>query len=165
MTFTGDSRRLTPRQIHNDKLIGSNGIFQLIFFSDAKFDEAPAPQEVFVNAVRDQRLYLPRDTAVIGSATFVAWNATTNSAATVIQRVIDFSAINDDDVVSFAPAPVTRLTNGPGTLELALNQDDASIRVNLTGAANATYLVRGRIDLVASGSNAREFSNYFTNLT
>jgi hypothetical protein len=173
MTTFLDSRRTSIERIMEEALLGSNGPRRVSYFQHAKFDGSPAAQEIFIDGVLGNRLFLPVDSIIVGTALLTAWNITDNSAATAASSFIDFSVTNDSGTTAFTPTnlsgtdgnPIIRRTGGVGTLTLGVNDTLDALVVNFTGTASKEYLVRGHIDFVCTGLNAREYSNYYTATT
>ena len=173
MTTFLDSRRTSLESILEDTLLGSNGPTRVQYFQHAKFDASPAAQEIFINGVEGQRLFLPADSVIVGTALLTAWNITDNSAATAVSSFIDFSVTNDSGTTAFTPTnlsgsdgnPIIRRTGGVGTMTLGVDDTLDALLVNFTGTASKEYLVRGYIDFTCTGVNAREYSNYYTTTT
>lgn len=171
-----DSRRVSIATIQRDTLRGSNGIHRIHYFSNPVFDASPAAQEIFINGVDGNRLFLPSNSMVIGNAQFVAWNVTDNTVATAPYAMFNFLAVNTAGTVSLptnlllaAGGNPVRLAGQATVLGANINAvaDDTNkaVQIQYTGTASKAYLIRGYIDITYCDSSAREWSNYYTATT
>ena len=171
-----DSRRKSLAEIQRDTLRGANGIHRIQYFGNPKFDASPAAQEIFINGVDGNRLFLPTNSIVVASAHFTAWNVTDNTVATAPYALFAFYAVNTAGTVSL---PTNLLLTSGGNPVRAAGQatvlganinavaDDTNkaVQIQYTGTASKDYLIRGYIDIVFCDGSAREYSNYQTATT
>jgi len=137
------------------------------YFQYCQFDSSPAAQEIFINGVNGQRLWLPTDSVIVGRAFLAAWNITDgdNPAGSLV----DFMAENDGGTVAFTPTnfsgtdgnPIIVRTGGVGTLTVTANNTNKAIQPAFTGTASKNYYLRGFIDFVVVTANSHN-ANYLT---
>lgn len=176
MTNFLDSRRTTLATIQRDTLRGSNGIHRFHYFSNAKFDADPAIQEVFINGVNGNRIFLPTNSLLIGEAKFVAWNTTDNTVATAPYAMFNFVATNTAGTVAL-PANLLLAAGGNPVREAgqagvlganivaAADDVNKAVAIRYTGTASKNYLIRGYIDVMFCDASSSEWSNYYTATT
>ena len=171
-----DSRRKSLAEIQRDTLRGSNGIHRIHYFGNPKFDASPAAQEIFINGVDGNRLFLPTNSLVMGEARFAAWNTTDNTVATAPHAMFEFLAVNTAGTVSLPTNlllssggnPVVRAGQATvlgANIVAAADDTNKAVVIRYTGTASKDYLIRGYIDIVFCDGSAREFSNYQTATT
>jgi len=154
MANVGTSR--TAKEIMQDGFKNHQPTF-LQYAGKPIFDASPAAQEIFLSGIKDQRLNIPVNSAVIGIVTAMAWNITDgdNPAGAILY----FSLENDNDTVAVFPTnlratdgnPIVEYTTGVGTWAVAADDTNKAVVLRFTGVASKAYMCQATMQLAIAG--------------